>query len=95
MTQFPQFMAIDQRPNLLRQAIELAHLEICEENRQPGYIFSSRFFYILSNKILVLPSNGFFFILKGGVTSPPITSQFPSLSSQMPTGPVYLINQIR
>jgi len=44
MTQFPQFMAIDQRPDLLRQAIELAHLEICEESRQPGFILSYQFF---------------------------------------------------
>ncbi|CAF0858697.1 unnamed protein product [Rotaria sordida] len=69
MTQFPQFLALDQRSNLLRQAIEIAHLEICEDKRQP-----------------VIPSNGFFLILKGGVTSPPITSQFPPLASQIPMG---------
>ncbi|CAF4857376.1 unnamed protein product [Rotaria sp. Silwood1] len=69
MTQFPQFLALDQRSNLLRQAIEIAHLELCEDHRQP-----------------VLPSNGFFLILKGGVTSPPITSQFPPLVSQIHMG---------
>ncbi|CAF3004353.1 unnamed protein product [Rotaria sp. Silwood2] len=69
MTQFPQFLALDQRSNLLRQTIEVAHLEICEDNRQP-----------------VLPSNGFFLILKGGVTSPPVTSQFPPLAYQIPLG---------
>jgi len=44
MTQFPEFMALDQRPEILRQAIETAHLEICEENRQPGFIISFGFF---------------------------------------------------
>ncbi len=38
MTQFSDFMILDQRPGMLRQAIQLAHLEICEENHQPGYI---------------------------------------------------------
>ena len=37
MTQFHQFMALDPRPGLLRQAIEVAHLEICEDIRQPGF----------------------------------------------------------
>ncbi|CAF3321784.1 unnamed protein product [Rotaria socialis] len=69
MTQFPQFMAIDQRPKLLRQAIEIAHFEICDDIRQP-----------------VLPSNGFFLILKGGVSPPPVTSEFPSLVHQIPMG---------
>jgi hypothetical protein len=45
MTQFPQFMALDPRPDLLRQAIETAHLEICEENRQPGFI--SNYFLLI------------------------------------------------
>jgi hypothetical protein len=36
MTQFPDFMILDQRPAMLRKAIELAHLELCEENHQPG-----------------------------------------------------------
>lgn len=45
MTQFPQFMALDPRPELLRQIIEIAHLEICEENRQPGFIFSSSSYF--------------------------------------------------
>ena len=38
MTQFPQFMALDSRSDILRQVVELAHLETCEENRQPGSI---------------------------------------------------------
>lgn len=68
MTQFPQFMALDPRADLLRQAIEIAHLEICEENRQP-----------------VLPSNGYFFILKGSVIPPAVNSHLPPLLSQSPS----------
>jgi hypothetical protein len=45
MTQFPQFMALDPKPDLLRQAIEAAHLEMCEDNRQPGLILHSIFLY--------------------------------------------------
>lgn len=36
MSQFSQFMALDPRPGLLRQAIEIAHLEFCDDVRQPG-----------------------------------------------------------
>ncbi|CAF0954931.1 unnamed protein product [Adineta steineri] len=71
MSQFPEFMALDQRPEILREAIELAHLDLCEENQQP-----------------VLPSNGYFFILKGGVTSPLTTSELPPLSSHIPPEPL-------
>ncbi len=45
MTKIPQFMALDHRSGVLRQAIEIIHLEICEENRQPGFSLSLlRFF---------------------------------------------------
>ena len=44
--------------------------------------------------IIVLPSNGFFLILKGGVTSPPNTSQLPQLSSQIHMGTVRLTIRI-
>ncbi len=47
MTQFPEFMALDPKPDLLRQAIEVAHLEICEESRQPGLILQFVFFHLL------------------------------------------------
>ncbi|UJR26950.1 hypothetical protein I4U23_008258 [Adineta vaga] len=67
MTQFAEFRALDQRAEILREAIELAHLEICEEDKQP-----------------ILPTNGYFFILKGGVTSPSSTSELPPLSSPIP-----------
>jgi hypothetical protein len=40
MTQFPQFMGLDQRSDILRQAIEIAHLETCEETGQPGFIYT-------------------------------------------------------
>ena len=36
MAQFPEFMALDPRAEILREAIELAHLEICHEEKQPG-----------------------------------------------------------
>ncbi|CAF0735528.1 unnamed protein product [Adineta ricciae] len=64
MSQFPEFMALDPRAEILREAIELAHLEICYEANQP-----------------VLPTNGYFFILKGGITTLPPSSQLPPLSS--------------
>lgn len=38
MTQFPEFMALDQRPDLLKQAIETAYLEISDDIRQPGLL---------------------------------------------------------
>jgi hypothetical protein len=47
MTQFPQFMALDQRSEILRQAIEIAHLETCEENGQPGFIFTLSLLFAL------------------------------------------------
>jgi len=39
-----------------------------------------------------MPSNGFFFILKGSVIPPPVISEFPLLTSEIPTGPVCPIN---
>ncbi|CAF1496626.1 unnamed protein product [Adineta ricciae] len=68
MAQFPEFMALDPRAEILREAIELAHLEICHEDKQP-----------------VLPTNGYFFILKGGITTPSLpSSELPPLSSPPP-----------
>ena len=36
LKQFPRFMSLDNRTDLLRQVVEVAHLEICDENKQPG-----------------------------------------------------------
>jgi hypothetical protein len=87
MTQFPQFMGLDQRSDILRQAIEIAHLETCEETGQPGFIYTFLLFLHFWVNI-VLPSNGFFLILKGGVISPPVTSQLPLLSTHVLMGTV-------
>ena len=45
MSKFSDFMALDHRSDLLRRAIESAHLEMCEDNRQPS--LSSQDFFLI------------------------------------------------
>ena len=40
LNRFPAFKKIDQRTDLLRQLVELAHLDQAEDNRQPGLTLS-------------------------------------------------------
>lgn len=47
LKQFPQFMALDHRLDVLRQLVEVAHLELCEEVKQPGF-FDHQLSYFFS-----------------------------------------------
>ena len=68
LQKFPDFMSLDPRKELLRQIAEITHLEICDEIKQPGlsyrWIFQFIFIFLIH---LVLPSAGFFLVLKGSV----------------------------
>ena len=42
LNRFPAFKEIDPRTDLLRQVVELAHLDQAEDNRQPGFFTLAR-----------------------------------------------------